>query len=66
MSRPHRSLFRLPWKKAPKGPEPQPEGRVEETTPSEQVVNPSEAPSEPIETIEEPAEERVESDDQDY
>jgi hypothetical protein len=65
-AKPHRSPFRLPWKKAPKAPEPQPEERVEETRPGEQIPDPNEAHSEPFETIEEPALENVESDDQDY
>jgi hypothetical protein len=66
-AKPHRSVFRLPWKKAPKAPEMQPEEKVEEAaTPSQQVPEPDEAPAEPDEAIEEPAQERVESDDQDY
>jgi hypothetical protein len=45
----------------------QPEEKVEEAaTPSQQVPEPDEAPAEPDEAIEEPAQERVESDDQDY
>jgi hypothetical protein len=65
-ARSRRSIFRLPWRKASKGPESQPRERVEEATPSEQVAEPNEAPAEPSETIEDPAQERVESDDQDY
>ncbi len=66
-AKPHRSVFRLPWKKASKAPEMQPEQKVEEAaTPSQQVPEPDEAPAEPDETIEEPAREGVEPDDQDY
>jgi hypothetical protein len=65
-SRPHRSLFRLPWKKTAKVPEPQPEEKVEEATPSEQVSEPSETVAEPSETVTEPAEEATEANDQDY
>src|SRR5256712_5947101 len=64
-AKPHRSAFRLPWKKA-KALEPQPGEKVEEATPSQQVAEANEAPAEPNETIEEPAREGVESDDQDY
>jgi hypothetical protein len=62
----HRSVFRLPWRKTSKAPEPQPEEKVEEATPSEPIVEANEAPVEPNETIEEPAQQGVESDDQDY
>jgi hypothetical protein len=63
----HHSFFRLPWKKAPKAPELQPEEKVEEAaTPGQQVPEPDEAPAERDETIDEPAQERLESDDQDY
>ncbi len=65
-AKPRRSVFRLPWKQASKAAEPQPEERVEEATPIQQVGESDEAPAEPNETIEEPAQERVESDDQDY
>ena len=64
--KPHHSLFRLPWKKAAKAPEPQPEEKAEETAPSEQVVEPSEAVAEPSETFTEPAEEATGANDQDY
>jgi len=64
--KPHQSLFRLPWKKAAKAPEPQPEEKAEETAPSEQVVEPSEAVAEPSETVTEPAEEATGANDQDY
>jgi hypothetical protein len=63
---PHRSIFRLPWKKASKVPEPQPEEKGEEATPGQQVAEPNEAPAEPNENIEEPAQESVQSVDQDY
>ena len=72
-AKPHHSIFRLPWKKASKTPEPQPRERVQEETPNPQVADPYEAPAEPIEAppdpneaIEERAQEGVESDDQDY
>ncbi|HEX9430288.1 MAG TPA: hypothetical protein VF944_07890, partial [Candidatus Bathyarchaeia archaeon] len=65
-AKPRRSVFRLPWKQASKAAEPQPEERVGEATPIQQVGESDEAPAEPNETIEEPAQERVESDDQDY
>ena len=55
----HHSFFRLPWKKAAKAPEPQPEEKAEEAAPSEQVAEPSE-------TITEPAEEATNPNDQDY
>lgn len=63
---PHHSVFQLPWKKARKPPESQPEEKIEQTAPTEQVAEPTEAPVEPSETIEEPVQEVVESDDQDY
>jgi hypothetical protein len=65
-AKPRRSIFRLPWKRASKVPEPQTEKVEEATTPSQQAAEPDEAPAEPGETIEEPAQEGVEPDDQDY
>jgi len=65
-ARPHRSVFRLPWKKASKASEPRPEEKAEEVTSSQQVAEHSGAPPEPDENIDEPAREGVESDDQDY
>jgi hypothetical protein len=65
-AKPHRSVFRLPWTKAPKAPEMQPEEKAEAATPSQKVTEPDEAPAEPDETVEEPAQEGVEPDDQDY
>ena len=64
--KPHHSLFRLPWKKAAMAPEPQPEEKVEEAGPSEQVSEPSEAVVGSGETVTEPAEEATEANDQDY
>ena len=64
-AKPHRSAFRLPWKKA-KALEPQSQEKAEEATSSQQVAEANEAPAEPNETIEETAREDVESDDQDY
>ena len=65
-AKPHRPLFRLPWKKAAKAPEPQPEEKAEEAAPTEQVFEPSEAVAEPSETVTEPAEETAKANDQDY
>jgi hypothetical protein len=62
----HHSFFRLPWKKAAKATEPQPEEKAEEAAPSEQVAEPSEAVAEPSEMIIEPAEEATNPNDQDY
>ena len=71
--KPHRSLFRVPWKKGLKAPEPQAEEKIEEAAPGEQVAEPSEsvvavneAGEEPSETVAEPAEEASESTDKDY
>ena len=64
--KPHQSLFRLPWKKAAKAPEPQPQEKVDERAPSEQVSEPSEAVAEPSETFTEAAEEATGANDQDY
>ena len=63
--KPHRQLFRLPWKKESKAPKLQPEEKEEEAAPSEQVGEPTGAVAEPSETVTEPAEEAAESDDQD-
>ena len=62
----HHALFRMPWKKVSKPPEPPHEERVEEATPSEQVAKPNEPLAEPSETVTEPPEEGTGSDDQDY
>jgi hypothetical protein len=64
--KPHHSLLRLPWKKAAKAPESQPEEKVEEAAPSQQVSEPSEAVAEQSETVTEPAEEATGANDQDY
>jgi hypothetical protein len=63
---PHRSLFRLPWKKAPKAPETQPEEQVEEVPRNEPALEPNEAVAEPDETVGEPREETAESASHDY
>ena len=72
-AKPHRSVFRLPWKKASETPEPQPGEKAEQPTPDPQVAAPTEALAEPIEaspdpneTLEEPAQESLQPDDQDY
>jgi len=69
--KPHHSLFRIPWKKGLKAPEPQPEEKVEEPALNEQVAEPSEAVAEPTdagaepsETVTEPAEGASEANDQ--
>jgi hypothetical protein len=71
--KPHHSLFRLPWKKGLKAPEPQPEEKVEGPAlneqvaePSEAVAEPTEASAEPSETVTEPAEGASEANDQNY
>jgi hypothetical protein len=65
-TKPHHSIFRLPWKKAPNVPQPQPEEKVAETTPSEPAPEPTEAVTGPDETVAEPRDESVEPTDQDY
>ncbi len=65
-AKPHRSVFRLPWKKAWKALEFQPEEKIEEATPSGQVTEPNAAFAEPDETVEEPSGEAAEPDQQDY
>jgi len=71
--KPHHSLFRLPWKKGLKAPEPQPEEKVEEPAlnepvaeTSEEVAEPTEAGAEPSETVTEHAEGAAEANDQNY
>jgi hypothetical protein len=65
-TKPHHSIFRLPWKKAPNVPQPQPEEKVAETTPNEPAPEPTEAVTGPDETVAEPGDESVEPTDQDY
>jgi hypothetical protein len=65
----HHALFRMPWKKSSKPPEPPQEERVEETAPIEQVAEPNEPlaePNEANEAVAEPAEEGTESNDHVY
>src|SRR5712692_2009171 len=64
--KPHRQLFRLPWKKESKALEPQPEQKVEEATYNEPAPESTEAVAGPDETVTEPEEKGVESTDQDY
>src|SRR5438876_5215052 len=64
--KPHHLLFRFPWKKAAKAPEPKRRERVQEETPNPQVADPYEAPAEPIEAPSDPNEEATEANDQDY
>jgi hypothetical protein len=65
-TKPHRSLFRLPWKKTSKAPETQPEEQVEEVPRNEPALEPNEAVAEPDETVGEPREETAESASHDY
>jgi hypothetical protein len=68
-TKPHHSMFRLPWKKASNALMPQLEEKVEEATHNEPVPEPGEAvagPDETDETVAEPGDEGVESTDQDY
>ncbi|HEV2118697.1 MAG TPA: hypothetical protein VGS11_01110 [Candidatus Bathyarchaeia archaeon] len=64
-TRPHRSLFRLPWKKAAGAPEPQLEQRTDETPQNESVPEQNESVAEPDDTVAQPAEEGTDP-DQDY
>src|SRR5205807_8560242 len=56
--KPRHALFRLPWKKSSKPPEPPHEDRVEEAAPTEQPAEPNEPLSERNETVAERSEER--------
>ena len=68
-TKPHHSMFRLPWKNASNALERHPEEKVEEATHNEPVPEPAEAvagPDETDETVAEPGDEDVKSADQDY
>jgi hypothetical protein len=62
----HHALFRLPWKKSSKTPEPLPSEKAEGPVSSQEVTEPNDAGAESSETVVEPVEEGTESRDQDY